>query len=285
VIAVLFDGLVQGLQLALLGVGITLVYGMGGVLNLAHGQLAVLAGVTAAILIGAGLPPGAAALLGLLGAGLIGVVVDRTLLLPAYGRRGEERILLALILTLGLAFVVDGFLAFRYASVALTLRLPTAAVVVAGVRIRTVSLVVAGLALLAFGLLGLFLRRTLLGKAVRSIMQNETGACLCGIDVDRTRTLVVGLSGLLAGLAGLAQGFFSHVGPEMGPELTVLALIVAIVGGVRSLTGTFVAGLLLGLVNAVSSFYVGTYLTWILLLLAALLTLLVRPQGLLAHWV
>ncbi|MDQ7849529.1 MAG: branched-chain amino acid ABC transporter permease [Armatimonadota bacterium] len=284
VIAVLIDGMVQGLQLGLLGVGITLVYGLGGVLNLAHGQLAVTTGVAAALLIGAGLHPAPAAMLGVLGAGLLGVVMDRTLLRPAYRRRGEERLLLALILTLGFAFVVDGFLAYRYPSVALTLRLPAPAVVLAGVRIRTVSLAVAGLGLAAFVLLGLFLRSTLLGSAVRSIMQNETGAVLCGIDVDRARTIVVGLSALLAGLAGLAQGLFSHVGPEMGPEFTVLALIVAVVGGVRSLTGTFVAGLLLGLVNAFSSFYVGTYLTWILLLLAALLTLLVRPEGLLAYW-
>ncbi|MDR7486013.1 MAG: branched-chain amino acid ABC transporter permease [Armatimonadota bacterium] len=283
-VAVVLDGLVQGLQLALLGVGITMVYGLGGVLNLAHGQLAVIAGVAAALLIGAGLHPGAAAAIGALGAGCAGVLMDRTLMLPAYRRRGEERLLLALILTLGLAFAVDGFLAYRYPAVALTLRLPTAAVVVGGLVVRSASLAASGMALAAFVLLALFLRWTLLGKAVRSIIQNETGAALCGIDVARTRTLIVGLSGLLAGLAGLAQAFFSNVGPEMGPEFTVLALIVAVVGGVRSLTGTAAAGLLLGLVNAISSYYVGTYLTWILLLLAALLTLLVRPEGLLAYW-
>lgn len=283
-VPVVLDGLVHGLQLALLGVGITMVYGLGGVLNLAHGQLAVIAGVTAALLIGAGLHPGLAAAAGVLGAGCAGVLMDRTLMLPAYRRRGEERLLLALILTLGLAFALDGFLAYRYPNVALTLRLPSTSVAVAGMAIRTASLAASGMALAAFALLALFLRGTLAGKAVRSIIQNETGASLCGIDVARTRTLIVGLSGLLAGLAGLAQAFFSNVGPEMGPEFTVLALIVAVVGGVRSLTGTVAAGLLLGLVNAVSSYYVGTYLTWILLLLAALLTLLVRPEGLLAYW-
>jgi len=157
-------------------------------------------------------------------------------------------------------------------------------VTVGTLTVRTASLAASGMALAAFALLAAFLRGTLHGKAVRSIIQNETGAHLCGIDVDRTRTLIVGVSGILAGLAGLAQGLFSTVGPEMGPEFTVLALIVAVVGGVRSLTGTFAAGLLLGMVNAVSSYYVGTYLTWILLLLAALVTLLVRPEGLLAYW-
>jgi len=281
---VVVDGLVQGLQLALLAVGITLVYGLGGVLNLAHGQVAVVGGMAAALLQAGGTHPALAAALGVLAAGLFGVALDRSLLRPAYRYRGEERLLLGLVLTLGLAFVVDGFLTFRYPDMALTLRLPVPSLSVAGVTVRTASIGVSVMALLAFGALTLFLRATLLGRAVRSIMQNEAGAALCGIDTDRTRTLVVGLSGILAGLAGVAQGLFSSLGPEAGPEFTILGLIVAVVGGVRSLTGTIAAGLLLGVVNAVAAYHVGTYVTWILLLAAALLTLLVRPQGLFAYW-
>jgi branched-chain amino acid transport system permease protein len=70
----------------------------------------------------------------------------------------------------------------------------------------------------------------------------------------------------------------------MGTELTILALIVAVVGGVRSLTGTFTAGLLLGVVNTFASYLVGTYITLIFLLWVALVAILVRPQGLLAYW-
>jgi branched-subunit amino acid ABC-type transport system permease component len=283
-IPVVLDGLVQGLQLALLAVGITLVYGLGGVLNLAHGQLAVIGGMGAALSMAAGLHPLAASAVGVLAAGLFGVVMDRSLMRPAYRFRGEERLLLGLVLTLGLSFAVDGFLTYRYADTALTLRLPIASVTVGGVTVRTASLAVSAMALVAFAVLAAFLKATLLGKAVRSIMQNEAGAALCGIDTDRARTLVVGLSGLLAGLAGVGQGLFSSLGPEAGPEFTILGLIVAVVGGVRSLTGTFAAGLLLGVVNAVAAYHVGTYVTWILLLGAALLTLLVRPQGLLAYW-
>ena len=89
--AIVFDGVVQGLQLSLLAVGITLIYGLGGVLNLAHGQFAVVGGVAAALLLQLGLGPVTAALGGIASAGILGLVVDRTLLIPAYRYRGEER--------------------------------------------------------------------------------------------------------------------------------------------------------------------------------------------------
>ena len=283
-IPILIDGVVQGLQLSLLAVGITLIYGLGGVLNLAHGQLAIVGGVATALLIGGGVNVVAACVLGVLGAGLFALVVDRSLLVPAYRAHGEERLLLGLVLTLGLSLLIDGYLNYQFPNTALTLRLPVPSVNLGGFRVRSASIGTSLIAILAFlALLG-FLRRTLVGKAVRSIIQNEVGAELCGIDATRTRTLILVLSGMLAGLAGVAQGLFSSLGTEMGVEFTILGLIVAVVGGVRSINGTLAAGVLLGIVNAFASYYVGTYLAFIILLLAAMITILVRPSGLLAYW-
>jgi len=282
--SILLDGLVQGLQLALLSVGVVFVYGLGGVLNLAHGQVAVSGGLVAALLMQNRLPPVLACVAGILFAGLVALLLDQTLLRQAYARRGEERLLLGIILTLGLSFALDGFFTWRYPNVALTLQLGSPYVRLGGLTVRTGSLAVAALALTAFLLLLGFLKTTFLGKAVRCIIQNEVGAWLCGVNVHRARTLTVVLSGLLAGVAAVAQGFFSYLGPEMGTEFTILALIVAVVGGVRSLTGTFLASLMLGLVNAALSYTVGTYITWIVLLAVAASTLLVRPEGLLAYW-
>lgn len=283
-IAILIDGVVQGLQLSLLAVGITLIYGLGGVLNLAHGQFAVIGGIATALIMDRGLGGPAASVLGVLVAGAFGLVVDRSLLVPAYRYKGEERLLLGLLLTLGLSFVVDGYLNLQFPNIALTLPLPTPSVSVAGITIRTASVATSLIALLAFLLLTLFLRGTLVGKAIRSIIQNEVGAELCGIDPTRTRTMIVVLSAVMAGLAGIAQGLFSSLGTEMGIEFTILGLIVAVLGGVRSINGTLAAGVLLGIVNAFASYYVGAYLTLIILLGAAMVTILVRPSGLLAHW-
>lgn len=281
---ILIDGIVQGLQLSLLAVGITLIYGLGGVLNLAHGQFAVIAGVSTALLMGNGLATPLALVFGVLAAGVFGLVIDRSLMLPAYRYRGEERLLLGLLLTLGLSFIVDGFLNYRFPNVALAVALPTPSLSVGGITIRTASVVTSLMALFVFLSLTIFLRGTLVGKAIRSIIQNEVGAELCGVDPTRTRTLIVVLSGAMAGLAGIAQGLFSSLGTEMGTEFTILALIVAVLGGVRSINGTLAAGVLLGIVNAFASYYIGAYLTLIILLAAAMVTILVRPSGLLAHW-
>ena len=283
-IPILIDGVVQGLQLSLLAVGITLIYGLGGVLNLAHGQFAVTAGIATALLISNGVNVIVASLLGVLAAGVFGLVIDRSLLLAAYRYKGEERLLLGLVLTLGLSFVVDGYLNYRLPNVALTLRLPIPSLSVFGITIRAASVVMSLMAILVFLLLLIFLKGTLLGKAIRSIIQNEVGAELCGIRPARTRTFIVALSAVMAGLAGIAQGLFSSLGTEMGVEFTILALIVAVVGGVRSINGTLVAGILLGIVNAYASYYIGAYLALIILLGTAMLTILIRPSGLLAYW-
>ena len=281
---ILFDGVVQGLQLSLLAVGITLIYGLGGVLNLAHGQFAVSGGVAAALLISIGIHPAFAALGGVAGAGALGLVVDRTLLLPAYRYRGEDRLLLGLILTLGFSFAVDGFLNWKFPEFSLSFRLPVPMVELGGVPVRTASLAASGVAIAIFAGLLAFLKLSLLGKSIRSIIENEAGAELCGIDPSRTRTLIVCLAAMMAGVAGVTQGLFSSLGTEMGPEFTILGLLVAVVGGVRSINGTLAAGILLGVVNAFASHYVGAYVAYIILLSFAMATILVRPAGLLARF-
>lgn len=281
--AIVFDGIVQGLQLSLLAVGITLIYGLGGVLNLAHGQFAVAGGVAAALLLSLGAHPVLAGCGGIAAAGILGVVVDRTLMIPAYRCRGEERLLLGLILTLGLSFVIDGYLNYKFPEFSLTFQLPIQMIDIAGIPMRTASLLSSLIALAVFAGLFAFLRWTLLGKSIRSIIENEVGAELCGIDPARTRTLIVCLAAMMAGVAGVTQGLFSSLGTEMGPDFTILGLLVAVVGGVRSINGTLAAGILLGIVNAFASHYIGAYVAYIILLSVAMATLLVRPSGLLAR--
>jgi branched-chain amino acid transport system permease protein len=279
--AVVLDGIVLGLQFGLLGVGLTLVYGLGGVLNLAHGQLAVLGAIVAALAIDAGRPAGVAVLIGLAVAGLVGLVLDLTLMRPVYRRRGEPRVLLGLLLMLGVAFVIDGVLVWRYPIEALTLRIGGDPVDVLGVRMRTGSLLASAVAVAAGAVLVGFLRFATTGKAVRSVIQDEEGARLCGVNPAMVRSLVFALSGVLAALVAVTRSMTSPVTVNAGIDFTILALIVAVVGGLGSASGAFLAGVLLGIVNTVSAHYIGSYVTTIVLLVAAALTIVLRPSGLL----
>ncbi len=278
------DGAVYGLQLSLLAVGLTLIFGLGGVMNLAHGQFAVIGAISAGIVLGAGVPAPLAAVVGIAVAGLCGLAVDRSLMRAAYRRTGEDRLLLGLLLTLGLSLVIDGFLSYAFPQSALTFDISVPAVTILGVTIRSASILAALIAVGTLAALLVFLRQTPLGQAIRCIIQSEVGAQLCGIDPARVRTVIFVLGTALAGVVGITQGLSATIDSQAGVALTVLALIVATVGGVRSVMGTTVAGLLLGIVHAFTSFYIGAYLTFIIFLMTAVVTILIRPRGLLGHW-
>ena len=281
--AVILDGIVLGLQFGLLGVGLTLVYGLGGVLNLAQGQIAVLAAIVVALLLDAGRAAAVAVLAGLVVAGAVGVVLDLTLMQPVYRERGESRVLLGLLLMLGVAFVIEGVLVWRYPIEALSLRIGGEPITILGVRMRTGALLASAIALAVGAVLVAFFRYARLGKAVRSVIQHEEGAQLCGINPAAMRCFIFGLSGVLAGLVAVTRSMTSPVTSTSGLDFTILALIVAVVGGLGSVSGALLAGVLLGVVNTVSSYYIGSYVTTIVLLIAAAITIVVRPTGLMGQ--
>ncbi|HIE22210.1 MAG TPA: branched-chain amino acid ABC transporter permease [Acidimicrobiia bacterium] len=281
--AVLFDGLVLGLQFGLLGVGLTLVYGLGGILNLAHGQMAVVAAISTALALNAGVPAVPAVFIGLIVGGLLGLLLDSTLMRPVYRQRGEARVLLSLLLTIGVGFVIDGLLVWRFPVATLRLNIGGGPIPIFGVPMRAGSLVATAVALIAAGLLVAFFRYSVTGRAVRSVIQDEEGARLVGVNPAAVRTLIFSLSGVLAGLVAVTRSMTSPIGVTAGINFTILALIVAVIGGLGSVAGSFLAGMILGVVNTISSFYIGTYITTIVLLTAAAATILIRPSGLLGQ--
>jgi len=279
--AALVDGFVLGLQFGILGVGLTLVYGLGGVVNLAHGQMAVLAAIVTARLLDAEMPTPVAIAIGIVAVGLLGIVLDRTIMQPVYRQKGEHRVLLGLLLMVGVGFIIDGILEWRYPIEALNLRISGSPFEVFGLKIRRGSIVASAVSI-AVGLgLVAFFRLTTFGRATRSVIQDEEGARLCGINPSVVRTVIFGLSAVLAGIVAMTQAMTSPVVSTAGVGLTIFALIVAVVGGLGSVSGAFLAGILLGIVNTLSALYIGNFVNTIILLAVAALTILLRPQGLL----
>ena len=281
--AVVLDGIVLGLAFGLLGVGMTLVYGLGGVINLAYGQIVIAAAIVASLVIERGESQAVAAGVGVLAAVGLSVLLDLTLMRPVYRQHGEERTLLGLLLTLGAAFVIGGILAWRYPSGALYIFVGGDPISVIGVPMSVGSIWASATELAVAAVLLVFFGATTFGRGVRSVIQDETGARLVGINPSFVRTVIFALSGALAGVVAIAQSMTGPLTVNAGFELTTFALIVTVVGGLGSVAGAFLAGVLLGVVNALSAHYIGQYITTIVLLGAAALTILIRPRGLLGR--
>lgn len=280
-IANILDGIVLGLQFGLLAAGLTLVYGLGGVLNIAYGQMAVISAMVVAFALEAHIPILPAVALGLLAGGLLGLILDQTILRPVYRLHHEARVLLSLLLTLGLSFIVDGFLIWRYPLKALSLHISGGAIDIMGVPMRRGSLVASAITLVVFLALFLFFRYTSLGLAVRSVIEDEEGAKLVSIEPSRMLRLILILSGMLAALVAVTRSMVTPVDVSAGLSITVFALIVTVVGGLGSVAGALLAGVILGIINVVAADLIGSYVSLIILLAAAGITILIRPAGLL----
>jgi branched-chain amino acid transport system permease protein len=281
--AVILDGIVLGLAFGLLGVGMTLVYGLGGVINLAYGQIVVVAAIVASLLTDDDVPTALAAVVGVLAAVGVAVLLDLTLMQPVYRRHGEEQTLLGLLLTLGAAFVIGGLLNWRYPTGALYINISGEPISILGVPMAVGSVWASAIALAVAAVLLIFFGVTTFGRGVRSVIQDETGARLVGVDPAFVRTVIFALSGALAGMVAITQSMIGPLTVIQGFELTTFALIVAVVGGLGSVAGAFLAGVLLGMVNTMSAHYIGQYYTSVILLIAAALTILIRPRGLLGR--
>jgi len=280
-IANILDGIVLGLQFGLLATGLTLIYGLGGVLNLSYGQIAITSAMTVALAMDAGIPSLPAVTLGLIAGGLFGIVLDLTILRPVYRLRGEARVLLSLLLTLGLSFIVDGFLNWRIPLKALSMYIGGGAVEILGVPMRRGSLVASAITLVTFVGLFVFFGRTSLGRAIRSVIEDEDGARMIGIDPKQMLRLILVLSGVLAGLVAITRSMVAPVDTASGLSITVFALIVTVVGGLGNVVGALLAGIILGIINVVAADLIGSYISLIILLGAAAVTVLIRPAGLL----
>jgi len=277
-VAVAIDGIGNGLLLALLGVGITLVFGLGELLNLAQGIFAVLGALVALEIAERGVPFPAAIVLSLVVIAAFSLAVDRGLLGSVYKSEGDERIMVGIFVTLGLTLAIEGLL-FVYRPYRFSLPYDVESVQAFGTFIRGASLLNILVASVVIAALFVFLRRTYLGNAARTITQDEVGASLCGIDTRRMRTIIFVTSASLAAVAGLLAGIGGSLSAASGFELTVQALIVSIVGGVRNVPGTVVAGVGLGLVLAYANFFIGSYLALIVMFVTAMAAIAVRQEA------
>lgn len=277
IVEITIDGVARGMLYALLGAGITLVFGLGSVLNLALGVFAVLAVIISVAVLPTVSHPLAAAFVGIGTVGVLSMVVDRALLTSVYRSVGEERVVVGIFTTLGLEILLSGILYVYYPE---TYALPfnSVQIPVGGIEVRSSTLLIIAVAGIVLLTLFLFLRRTYLGKATRTVFQDETGALLCGIDPRSIRSLIFVLSAGLAATAGILWSLQSTVTVSSAFELTIFAIIVSIVGGVRNIKGTVAAGVVLGLAATYANYFIGSYFSSVILFSVAVAVLIARPE-------
>lgn len=273
---VLVDGLMVGTQLALLALGMTLVFGLAGVLNLAYGQMVVVTAVAIDLLLGAGVPMITAVIAGVAVGATLGWAFDVSVLRPLRSHEGEHRVVLGLLLTLAVAFVLDGLLVWSVPYTALSLAVGWPAIDMLGVRVRAGSLLAIGVAAATLLVGWALLSATHVGRQIRAVRANEDGARMTGIDVQRMRLVVMVASGSIAAVVAVTRGLSASVGASDGFDLTVMALVVAVVGGLGRVGGAWLAGLLLGVAYAAMTAWVGSAATTVVMLLAAAVAILVR---------
>ncbi|HET9554861.1 MAG TPA: branched-chain amino acid ABC transporter permease [Anaeromyxobacteraceae bacterium] len=275
----LLIGLINGSFYALLSLGLAIIFGLLDVVNFAHGALYMLGAFLAWIgLTSLGLSYWAALLAVPAAVGLVGVAVERLLLRRLYGLDN----LYGLLLTFGLALVVEGL--FQHAYGISGNAYPVPAALQGGVRLPFMFLPlyrawVIGVSLAVCLGSWLVIERTRLGAYLRAGTENPRLLQAFGVNVPLMRTVTYGFGAGLAGFAGVMAAPVYQVSPSMGAGLIIVVFAVVVIGGMGSILGSIVTGLGLGLVEGLTKFFWPQASAAVVFVVMAAV-LLVRPAGL-----
>jgi branched-chain amino acid transport system permease protein len=279
-------GLLIGGLYGLAAAGLSLIFGVMKVLNVAHGQLIMLGGYGAFWLFAlAGFDPFASLALVVPGALVLGALLYWALFGWVVRASEEARVRNSLLIGFGLALALDA-LAVRLWTAderSITTSYAGAVLHVGGITVPLVRLASLVLALALIGAVHLLLARARWGRAIRATAEDWEAALMTGIDVRRAYLLAFAIGTALAGAAGTLVSVGYSVSPSIGLEWTLKALVVVVLAGLGSMPGTFVGGLVLGLAEALAAWGFGGPYREMVGLVLFFVVLVARPQGLFAR--
>lgn len=274
------NGLVIGTMYMLMAVGFTLVFGIMRVVNFAHGEFYMLgAFIGFFTYVQWEMPFVVCLAIAALTIGILGMLVERALIQPF---RSDE--MSGMIATLAMSVIIQNAAVMLWGPVPRAMPDIVAGTVAIGpFSFPWSRLVVIAAASLIFILFWLFMQRTRLGRAMRAVAQDMETALIQGIRVNYIYPLAFGMSVALAAMAGVLMGPVFSVSPFVGLTPMLKAFVVVILGGLGSVPGAVVGGLLLGMIESFTATLFGSLVADILQLLLVILILLVRPSGLLGQ--
>jgi branched-chain amino acid transport system permease protein len=276
------NGLLLGGTYALLGIGLTLIFGLMSVVNFAHGEFYTLgAYVTYATLALSGLPFGVAVPLAIVAGTLLGAVAERVLLRPL----GEASIDTVMLVMIGLWITMQNgeLLAWGGVAKAIEHPFPTEPISLGPVSVAPLRIFVLAAVLLLILGSHLVINHTRVGTAMRATFQDRQTAALMGIDVARIHTLTFAFGSGLAAAAGALLGSIFLVYPSMGDLASLKAFCVVILGGLGNVTGALLGGLILGLAEEFGAGYISSGYRDAVGFVIIIIVLIVRPSGLFAR--
>jgi branched-chain amino acid transport system permease protein len=290
VLDILVGGLTLGGIYALIAFTLSMALATTHVLNVAHGSVIVLGGALATLLLEfLRLPPAPAVLTFLVAFLVLGFVFEGGLVRPILHRPPETVLIVSIVTTFGLALALETCLGFYWARLvhpepafSLTFRVP-AILLPGGLLLPTRRLIILAFAVLAIAGFHLCLKHTRLGKEARALSQDYEGALMVGINPRAVSMAIFTLGIAVTALCGAFFILTVPLNPYDGMRLTLVAMIIVVLGGVGSLPGVLAAGLLLGVAEVATGFWLGPAWAPVVFLGLLFLMLMLRPEGLLGE--
>ncbi|MGR7997814.1 branched-chain amino acid ABC transporter permease [Xanthobacter sp. ZOL 2024] len=280
ILQAIVNGILIGGVYAVLAVGLALVFGVMEIVNFAQSEFVMLGMYVAyAVFAAVGLDPIAAVPIVFLAVFAFGAAVQRLLIQPVLRAPMVSQI----FLTVGLSFVLVAGAQLLFGATFLSVVTPyqTAALTFGGLQVSVPYLLAFLASAVMAALLWAFLERTDMGRAMRATSQNRTAAQLMGINPTRIYMIAFGLGTGLAGVAGAVILPYAYVFPTVGHNYSLVMFTVVTLGGLGSVSGAVVGGLVVGVIHAVSAVFLPTQLQNVVVFAIFLATLLFRPSGLL----
>ena len=272
------NGILLGGFYALLGIGMTMIFGIVGLTNLAHGEFVILGAYASSILATAlGVEPiltlaVTVPLMFLAGWGIQKLLINRVI------DKGSEP---ALLVTFGLSIILQDVFLLLFSADAQHIFASYSLQTwnFAGLSVSVLNVILFAISIVCLGLFALFLNKSYTGRAIRAVSDDPEAARLSGINVRRIYAVAMGLAMATAAVSGLCVGLKWTFHPSAGGDYLLISFIVVVIGGMGSVSGTLLAGLLFGLVQVFGGASYGMLISYIILLIM----LTFRPGGLLGR--
>ena len=277
----LISGLSLGSIYALIALGYTMVYGIAKMLNFAHGDV-IMVGAYAVIVAVAqlGLPPVLAILIAIVLCAVLGVVIERL----AYKPLRQAQPLTVLITAIGVSYLLQNLalLIFGSEQKAFPTIINLGVIYLGPVAVDGITLLTLVLTAVIMIVLTLFINKTKLGKAMRAVSEDKEAAGLMGISTNRTITITFAIGSALAAIASIFYGAtYVYIKPTTGAMPGIKAFTAAVFGGIGSIPGAMLGGVLLGLIEQFSKTYISTLWADAIVFGVLVIVLVVKPTGLL----